>query len=151
MIYFFRPVWWVFLGPQRPQRQFPVMNPWEEIHFDLPVLRLQTIPWPSLAHYLPSMNRYVSTKFAPNKNLRVSFLLPIHTVSKVYFLSKNSKSFFVTFYARWNHHKSFKLQVAAPLTFWVPYIFQAWNFCGDFNAFQRRWNHWKSLSRKGAN
>ena len=94
MIYFFRPVWWVFLGPQRPQRQFPVMNPWEEIHFDLPVLRLQTIPWPSLAHYLPSMNRYVSTKFAPNKNLRVSFLLPIHTVSKVYFLSKNSKSFF---------------------------------------------------------
>ena len=64
---------------------------------------------------------------------------------------KIPKVFFVTFYARWNHHKSFKLQVAAPLTFWIPYIFQAWIFCGDFNAFQRRWNHWKSLSRKGAN
>ena len=29
--------------------------------------------------------------------------------------------------ARWNHHKSFELQISAPLTFWVPYIFQAWN------------------------
>ena len=28
-------------------------------------------------------------------------------------------------YARWNHHKSFEL--SAPLTFWVPDIFQAWN------------------------
>ena len=32
-----------------------------------------------------------------------------------------------TFYARWNHHKSFEHRVAAPLTFWVPDIFQAWN------------------------
>ena len=29
--------------------------------------------------------------------------------------------------ARWNHQKSFELQIAAPLTFWVPYIFQAWH------------------------
>ena len=31
------------------------------------------------------------------------------------------------YYMRWNHHKSFELRVAAPLTFWVPDIFQAWN------------------------
>ena len=30
-------------------------------------------------------------------------------------------------YARWNHHKSFEHRVAAPLTFWVPDIFKAWN------------------------
>ena len=28
---------------------------------------------------------------------------------------------------RWNHHKSFEHRAAAPLTFWVPDIFQAWN------------------------
>ena len=37
----------------------------------------------------------------------------------------DTKSFF--YYARWNHHKSFEPQVAAPLTFWVPDTFQAWN------------------------
>ena len=31
------------------------------------------------------------------------------------------------YYARWNLHKSFELQVDAPLTFWVSNIFQAWN------------------------
>ena len=30
------------------------------------------------------------------------------------------------YYARWNLHKSFELQVDAPLSFWVPNIFQAW-------------------------
>ena len=29
--------------------------------------------------------------------------------------------------ARWNHHKSFELKIAAPLPFWVLDIFQAWN------------------------
>ena len=29
-------------------------------------------------------------------------------------------------YARWNHHKNFEHW--APLTFWVPDLFQAWNW-----------------------
>ena len=33
--------------------------------------------------------------------------------------------FHISDYARWNHHKSFELP--APLTFWVPSIFEASN------------------------
>ena len=34
---------------------------------------------------------------------------------------------YFTLYTRWNHHKSCEHRAAAPLTFWVPDIFQAWN------------------------
>ena len=40
---------------------------------------------------------------------------------------EGTKLLYFSDYARWNHHKSFEHRVAAPLTFWVPGIFQAWN------------------------
>ena len=50
-----------------------------------------------------------------------------HEVLIIYFLEIKLKWLFSNFYARWNHHKSFEHRVAAPLTFWVPWIFQTWN------------------------
>ena len=41
--------------------------------------------------------------------------------SRTFLMAKN------LYYARWNHHKSFEHRVTAPLTFWVPDIFQVWN------------------------
>mgnify|MGYP007022712453 CR=1 FL=1 len=114
----------MFLGPQRPQRQFPVMNPWEEIHFDLPVLRLQTIPWPSLAHYLPSMNRYVSTEFAPNKTLHSSWNSDFPLLASIEILEFQFLKLLME--SRVSNSKNGSEGSYFIIRFW----FQAWNMSG---------------------
>ena len=73
-----------------------------------------------------SKNDWLEFPSTPKKWLSVSKEFPhcLKMTQNVSYFNSKIQTIFDN-YARWNHYKSFELQ--APLTFWVPDIFQAWN------------------------
>ena len=73
-----------------------------------------------------SKNDWLEFPSTPKKWLSVSKEFPhcLKMTQNVSYFNSKIQTIFDN-YARWNHHKSFELQ--APLTFWVPERFKAWN------------------------